>query len=255
VEEYLESWVSRDTEIEAVQVKKPIYPKIPLPPVLLVKGEFEPTKDFNIRVAKQEDAYQEKLNTIKQKYTGRVKVYNSAVKAYNNEIHWEQERRREQAVAMRSRLLNVAINEILGEPKMLKLKYDADKELFAGRVVAADNTVYYDIVVPVILKEAPDFKKNVKRLDIFVKMSLNGEIKPASFKIKNFDKVYFGSLISEEKSVKNKSIAEIDLNSIKIKKTKDLKVDGIVENNNKYFRTLKVDNIVTNNKKYFKKPF
>jgi hypothetical protein len=259
VEDYLQAWLEKPTEVDAIAFDKPTYPVIPLPPVPKAKGEFESTKKFNIRLAQTKQAYQNKLDAIKAKYSERVKVYNSAVAAYNNEIYWEQERRKEQVISMRSRLLNVAISELLGEAKLINVLYNADKEVFNARVVAADNTVHYDIVIPVVLSKAQVFKYNADKSKVFVNMNLKGEIKPIDFKIQNSGDVYTAYLsngmINTSVKLKDINAIDVDLKSIQVEKTKDLKVDTILEDNKEFFRTLEVDGIVKSNKKYFRKQF
>ncbi|WP_201341470.1 hypothetical protein [Abyssogena phaseoliformis symbiont] len=119
-----------------IQLRKPSHLAIPSP-AIIAKGEFETTKQFRIRLAQRKNIYQEKLNAIKQSYINKVGVYNTAIKSYNNEIYWEQKRRQEQVTSsMRSRLLNTAINEILGTLRLINVKYYADKEVFTARIVA-----------------------------------------------------------------------------------------------------------------------
>ncbi|BBB24414.1 hypothetical protein CVFO_1344 [Isorropodon fossajaponicum endosymbiont JTNG4] len=147
---------------------------------------------------------------------------------------------------MRSRLLNTAINEILGAPRLINVKYNADKEVFTARIVASDNAVYYDVVVPVVIGgEAQNFKNDARKSKILIKMNLDGKIKPVNFKIKNPKKTYTAYLLDSKDAdsltrQRSVGIAGIDLNDIKINKINSLKVDKIIESNKQYFRKFEV---------------
>lgn len=242
VETYIRNWLLRPSEIAPIQLKKPTRPILPQPEVI-TKGEFETTKQFNIKLAQKKAEYNNKLYAIKQNYINKIDVYNTAITSYNSEIHWEEKIRQEQILSMRPRLLNIAVNEVLGTPKMINVKYNADKEVFDARVVASSNIIYYDIVIPVVMSEAKDFKKNIGQAEVFIKMNLDGKIKPVNFKIQNLNKMYAAYLVDKNNvnyltKQKSAGVASIDLNNIEIDKINTLKVNNIINSNKKFFKKL-----------------
>ncbi|MBW5290327.1 MAG: hypothetical protein Rsou_1609 [Candidatus Ruthia sp. Asou_11_S2] len=129
-------------------------------------------------------------------------------------------------------------HELSSAVSTIGVKYNADKEVFTARIVASDNAVYYDVVVPVAIGEVQNFKNDARKSKILIKMNLDG-------KIKNPKKTYTAYLLDSKDAdsltrQRSVGIAGIDLNDIKINKTNSLKVDKIIESNKQYFRKFKV---------------
>lgn len=243
VESYINHWLRRSSEVPLIGLKPPEITALPEARVFS-KNEFETTKQFNTRLAQAKSEYRKILDNIKQEYLDEVSTYNAAIKSYNNEIKWEQKERQEQAKSMRIRLLNTAINEVLGTPKLANLEYNADQEFFNGKVVSENSMISYDILIPVAINDAKAFKENAEKAVVSIKMSLEGRIKPIDFRIDSAIGSYTASLeakdgikatMFEQRSV---GVENIDLSNVVIDKANSLEVDDNISSNKKYFGKL-----------------
>lgn len=238
VEDYIEAWLLRPTEVTPFTLSMPEKPAIPEASVL-TKGEFETTKQFQIRLAEEKLKFNETLQSLRKNYVAKVEAYNSAIQSHNSEIQWEQKIREERVNSIRVRLLGTAINEVLGAPKLANLEYNADKEVFTAKVIAANATVSYDVLIPVAIVDAPDFKKTVEQSSVAIKMDVTGKIKPVNFKINDSKGVVYTAYLVETKDAITKQrstgVDDLDLNDVVIDKANTLKVDTIIDRNEKYF--------------------
>jgi uncharacterized protein YkuJ len=244
VETYIKYWLLRPSEVPLVRLNPPQRPALPKVAVLS-KGEFENRKQFRTRLAQEKLTYQQTLDGLKQGYIDEVGIYNAAIKTYNSELQWEQKRRREQAKSMRIPLLNTAVNEVLGIPKLVNVLYDADREIFNAKVIAQNSAVSYDVLIPVAAINAQDFKKSSNEAIVAIKMNLKGQIKPVSFRIDNAQGSYVAYLENDElinmaieSEQRSSGVEDIDLSGIKINRAKVLKVGDSVNSNEEYFRSI-----------------
>ncbi len=240
VEAYIKDWLLRPTEVEPITLSMPQKPSTPKAKVL-TKGEFETTKQFQVRLAEEKAKYRKVLAKIRGDYIAKVAAYNAAIKFYNSEIKWEQKIREERVTSIRVRLLGIAINEVLGEPKLTNLEYNADKEIFNAKVVATNAAVAYDIFIPVAIVDAPGFKENIKQFSVAIKMDIEGKIKPVTFTIDNGSGVNYIAYLTDSKNAdlvtkeRSTGVNYLDVNDVIINKADTLKVDSIIDRNEKYF--------------------
>lgn len=241
VEEDIKQWLSRASEVSPIGLKMPAQSDIP-PANILSKGEFETTKQFQTRLTNERKRYNVIKKSIKKDYLNQVNLYNIAVTEYNNEIQWEQRKRREQIASIRPQLLRTAVHNVLGTPKIASIQYNADKEIFTAKIIASNSRVAYDVFIPVALSEAKLFKQNANDAKVVITMNIDGgKIRPVSFKINNAQASYDAYLSNNQNiSTKQRSagVDDVDFSDAIIEKPDDIDVESILNNNEKFFQDL-----------------
>jgi hypothetical protein len=140
-----------------LKLDKPKMPNKPKAPKKLIKGEFETTKAFNKRLKKAEEKRQkeiEKYNKLVQKISNK---HNRKVKYLQDNID-----------KIRNIAMNKAYGIVYGKPKLKELKYNADKELFYGKVISTKKNLEYDVNFHVPLKKAKFIKKKLLKSNLKV---------------------------------------------------------------------------------------
>lgn len=240
VEKYIDNWINSPSKVKKFTAVKPKFPKLPKNPILK-KGEFEKTIDFNIRVREAQKKYQQQLNAIKASYESKVNKYNEDVANYNSAIDWERKTRAEKVPAMRKRYLDTAFAEVLGNPRVVNLEYNADKEVFYGQIVSQHDNLKLNIEVPIVITKAKNFKKNVKNLKPSVKVDLiDGNVVFSDVSIKDNGATYPAKLTSSKIKVKESPEVTIDgkifgTDIFDVDVIKPLKVKQIKKNNRQFF--------------------
>ena len=240
VERYLEDWINAPSNIPEFNIAKPLPPE-PLERPIVIKDEFETINEFKLRVEIAEKEFRKESEIIKNTYQSAVDEYNSAVSLFDTKVDWERKSRAEKIPSMRKRYLDVAFAEVLGSPMVKDIIYDADNEVFYGKIISEFSNLALDVKIPVILSEAKQFKENIVNLKPLIKIDLiDGNIVFSKLVIKNNGKPYYAKLLSSERvlaAVPTITIGKqnIDLNDVNFKRTKSLKVKQIIKDNRQFF--------------------
>jgi len=240
VEKYIDDWINAPSNVPKFSKTKTEKPKFPTREVLK-KDEFETTNRFQIRVGIAEKKYQAQVDKIKNDYKKSVENYNKNIETYNSQIDWERKSRAEKVPAMRKRYLDIAFAEVLGNPSITNLNYDADNEVFYGKIISEFSNFDLNVKIPVILPKAKAFKEDLKNLKPSVKIELvNGNIIFSKVSVSSKGKVYDAQLLESEKLLKSYpeitiGVESINLNKLNFKETKKLKVKEIIKDNHQFF--------------------
>lgn len=131
-----DSFSSLYSQVQKHETEKRI--KIPVK-IEIVKGKFEKTDVYEIRVTQEDERYQQAMREYENKYN-----------ILKNDI--------------KSKTINKSIEIYFGKPVLDKLDYDADKELFYADL-KFDNNVMLSVEIKMTPKEAKkfyDMRENVK---------------------------------------------------------------------------------------------
>jgi hypothetical protein len=244
VEKYLNDWLQNPDSVPEFTLKKPDLPILKKRPIL-VKDEFETTNDFNLRAEIAEREYQLKVDNIIENYKESVDFYNNEVDAYNANIEWERKSRYEKIPAMRKRYLDIAFSEVLGTPHLDNLKYDADNEVFYGKIISEFENLKLNVKIPVLLADAQKFKEDSQNIKPNLKIELiDGNIVFSNVSIDHGNNTYPAILLSGEKILKNTSNITIGKN-----------ITGVERIETKGLNKLKVKKIINANRQFFSKNF
>jgi hypothetical protein len=240
VEKYIEDWINSPSTVPEFTLQEPKFPDLPERPVLQ-KGEFEKTSDFNLRVRDAQKQYQAEVESVKRSYQQQIEAYNEAVDEYNAKIDWERKSRAEKVPAMRKRYLDTAFAEVLGKPSLQDLKYDADKEVFYGKIISGNNNLTLNVEIPVIMTKAKAFKENITNIKPLVKIDMiDGNIVFSKVSAIHNNENYAMNLMSSEIHPKSNPKVTIDgkvfsTDIFNIKSIKPLKVKQITRDNRQFF--------------------
>lgn len=241
VEQYIENWINSPSEIAKFTLEPPKFPEIPQRPILK-KGEFEKTADFEIRLRIAQNKYQKQVDEIKKQYQKQVDTYNDAVEKYNSSIDWERKSRAEKVPAMRKRYLDTAFAEVLGQPILKDIQYDADKEIFYGQIVAENNNLILNVEIPVVISRAKAFKDNINN----IKPTLNIEMIDGNIVFSDVavidNGVKYNAKLTSSQTYLNDNDLEITIDgevfgadSFNIEELESLKVKQITKDNRQFF--------------------
>jgi hypothetical protein len=240
VEKYIENWINSPSEVPEFSLEKPSIPELPEHPVFQ-KDEFETSSEFALRVEIAEKEYQEQIKDIKKSYENSVDAYNEAVDLYNTQIDWERKTRAEKVPAMRKRYLDIAFSEVLGNPVVENLDYDADNEVFYGKIVSEYSNLVLNVKIPVILSKAKAFKENLHNIKPEIKIDMvDGNIVFSKVSTISNGVSYDAKLMESEKTLEvtpEVTIGEkgVAIDNFNIKSIKPLKVKQIAKDNRQFF--------------------
>ncbi|MCK5336500.1 MAG: hypothetical protein KAQ67_10065, partial [Gammaproteobacteria bacterium] len=127
-------------------VEKAMVPfSVPVPPKL-EKGEFEKTNDFLNRVGIAEKKYKKRIDIIKKDFQSRI-----------DKKQKEIEIKGKQLPEMRRFYTQWIMNAAFGQPKITRLKYDADLEVFRAQVVVKNGfgeVLKHNVAIDVPIEKA-----------------------------------------------------------------------------------------------------
>lgn len=172
--ERLGAWAQRPSEVPSFSRQPPAKPELPALPKL-VKGEFETSSQFKARVEQTRRQREQQIVDSDRRYRRAVADFNEAVTAHNAKLRREQDTRRAELGDLRARFLAEAIGEVLGQPDLRELRYDADRQTFSGRLISANGLFDRAVNIPVPLAVAREFKAGVADLRPRVQFALAGE--------------------------------------------------------------------------------
>ncbi len=173
VDDGMKAWLEEPLPVRAVGTL-PSQPKAPDLPEL-VKGEFETTKSFKARVAREQLAYEAQARKIRRAYARAVAQYNDDVSRYNQEVAAATALRQKAIPIKRNQLISEAMGLLYGEPVLSDLQYNADTGQFTAKLSAdaGEATFSEYIAIKVPIDEAPSFKKKSKSVSPRVYIDVN----------------------------------------------------------------------------------
>lgn len=169
-----------------------------------IKGEFESTLAWQQRV--NDRTRQQYISELTSKYTSQYNKELEIVKNEQNEIAKEYKGYRQRLMnEYYQSKINIAESNFLSSKFELQ-PYDADNETFL-----IHNVDYGDILLPVPISEAPDFKKNWEK----IRNAINVEFIPNGDDVA-LNKVTFNNgfhrYVYDSHTVANYAITDIDYN-------------------------------------------
>lgn len=166
---------------KALYTQKPSFPSKPQQPSVpkakeLVKGKYENTKGFELRVKNERKKRAEKLKGIEKSYANKVKEYNTEVKkrtdSYNNTVAHKQKNIQK----ITSQAMANAYATVYGKPFLENnLKYDADNEIFYGNIKSSKGGFSESVAIKVPLSQAENFERNIGSLKTEVVFDFSNE--------------------------------------------------------------------------------
>ncbi|MGR6832089.1 caspase family protein [Aliivibrio wodanis] len=167
VEQYLEQYIATVQKPSIPELRD--FPEIPQPKLpeapVLEKSQFETKAEFEGRVQLALDARNENIEQIQAQYRDAVELRNTELEAYLT----EREERIEHLVnGYNSRLDKIdssldiakikftgyAFQEVLGEPSLHDLNYDAENQLLYGTIKMSKSTYQEKVSIKVESKDA-----------------------------------------------------------------------------------------------------
>lgn len=158
----LQEWIASESKHQFT--RQPPTKASPPPLPKLVKSEFETTPQFQARVEQAKQSRMDQLKRIEQDYEQAVKAFNDAVASHNKAVELERKQRAAAIPAMRTKLLEQAMADVFGEPKLAEPKYDADSGKFYARLTSSNGLINEKVTVAVPLAHAKDFKTRSARV-------------------------------------------------------------------------------------------
>lgn len=237
----LQAWLKRPSEVPAFTRKPSEKPEAsPLPK--LVKDEFETTRQFQNRVENARKARKREIDEIETRYQKEVSQFNKAVKAHNRALKKEAAARKKALPAQRERFLSQAMNQVLGNPVLKDLKYDADNQLFFAQLTANSGLFSKSVTIKTPLKEARAFKKAAASLKPQMLFRLKGEGLVVSGLRVPFKKSMYAGTFTEEtfQPVVMTAAVEIappEIDTLPTMQAGRLETTALLRENEDYFKT------------------
>lgn len=170
-----QNWINRPTEVKAFSKKVPEKPSEPFP-VIIQKGEFETTQDFQDRIAKDEQTRLDKITKLENDYSEKIKTYNNSVLVYNSAIDAEKIRRKDAYSTKYWQFVHITLRDVLGNPEISIYQYDADSQIFYAVLSSDKSSLNHWAKIHVPIEQAKFVKQNAataKPVLSFVKNSNN----------------------------------------------------------------------------------
>ena len=159
----VEDWVMRPSEVPPLSVQKPVLTEFEEQPPVLYRSEFETRADFHRRVESVRNAHAMKVRRHYETWQRTLNDYQAATQEHEMLLEREKAERAEKAVALREQLMYTALNMVMGSPILGPMQYEADREVFVGRLLSSKGNYSRKIEVAVPLQMAPDFFRNIER--------------------------------------------------------------------------------------------
>ena len=198
-------------------IKKPTFAKKPKKPALLeplelIKGEYEKSDAFEMRVnaAKRERTYD--IKSIEEQYKLEVTRYNKEVKRLTNDYNAEIQAKSLAIQNSKQKAIIVAYNTIYGKPFIeKKVDYDADLEKFYAKINSTNGGFSESVLISVPVNEAENFQKNIEKTETKIVFDFSDEkLVMTKILVVNGDKTY--EALPSSKSYKS-SIVSVSLDS------------------------------------------
>jgi len=196
-------------------IKKPNFPKKPQKPELLetvelVKGEYEKSDTFEVRVNAEKRKRANKLKVLQEKYALDVAAYNDEVKRLTTEYNTVIETKELAIKESKQKAIIVAYNTIYGKPFIeKKVNYDADTEKFYAKINSTKGGFSENVLISVPVDKAEQFQKNIKNTETKIVFDFSDEkLMMTKILIIDGDKTY--EALPSSKSYKS-SVASVSL--------------------------------------------
>ena len=238
----LQQWVMRPSEVPPFTERPPQKPEAPPLPTL-VKDEFETTAMFQNRVEQARKQREELIREIEEDYIAEVDSFNAAVKRHNEIVKQEQADRasNQKRAQMRRQFLAETISEVLGDPKLGELKYDADSATFFTRLYTRNGLFDERVTVSVPLDQARDFKRGASAVEPRIYFSEdNGVLKLARIEA-HLENNHYSVAQTQESFVPvtlKQQVAAVDLmiDELPMLETEALDTSALVADSDNYFK-------------------
>lgn len=221
---------------EAYNIPKPVLPEKPSIPTIspakeLVKGEFESTKKFRQRIKNENEKKSKEIYKMKKLYIKNVSFYNEEVKSQTNTYNKKIEELKFNEQKLLSQATAKALFVIYGKPKIKELEYDADNEIFFGRIVSSKANFDERVAIKVPIEHAQTFKKNLDNIKLKIVFDLqNNKLRLKRLDIPFEDKTY--TAILTDVNYKSKIIkVALNQDNIQLEKVDLLSADSILNQN------------------------
>lgn len=196
-----------------VEIQRPILPKS----IKLVRGEFEKTVIFDLRVQKASNDRDKILKQIQEKYRKEVEFRNKNIEKLSNNYNQAVERRNDIIAKLQqiqledikkiksdfkdkqflayskiSNFAKVALDKVYGKPKLIYNSYDPDKEIMYLSVLSSDGKNFKkDIEIDIAPKYAEALKPKISNISPKVIFDIKADIKGnVDFEIKRISLEY-----------------------------------------------------------------
>ncbi len=153
-----------------LNIAKPIYPKKPSKPTIkkaksIVKGRFEKTSDFERRVKLAKQKREKYIESIENRYKQDVLIYNKQVKNITKRYNDEIKKLKNNIYNITVKAMQKAYNIVYGKPILKSIDYDADNEIYYGKLTSSNGNFSKKIAIkipPYIAQNFYDSKKSPK---------------------------------------------------------------------------------------------
>ncbi len=156
-----DDWQNRPSEVPPVTRSRPGLPEFEEQPSVLHQDQFETGADFSRRLRSARNAYEQRVRERYEAWHQEQSSYEAEKDEYKLLVEREKAERAEKAIAMREQLMYTALGIVLGTPVFGTMQYEAEREVFVGRLLSSKDNYSRKIEIQVPLQEAPDFNHNL----------------------------------------------------------------------------------------------
>ncbi len=155
----LSNWLLRPSELPNFKGEKPVK-TVTLQSILLTKREFETIEEFQKRVQLQEQERAIEIRILEDKYQDSANKYNNSVRLYNEALSEEKRIRNNKAETKYWEFVNTILQDILGNPNIKLVEYNADKQLFYSILGSTKSNLSQWIGIEIPVEKAKLVRKN-----------------------------------------------------------------------------------------------
>ncbi len=146
--------------------KEPVKPKIPKAKKLL-KGKYEKLETFQKRVEHEKNTRLKSLKELERNYDIKVKDYNKNVKILTDKYNNKLAKIKIDMDTITLDAIQKAYSKIYAKPYLVdNLKYDAESEMFYGKIKSTRGSFSESVAIPVSIDKAESFEKDIESLKI-----------------------------------------------------------------------------------------
>lgn len=154
-----QEWINRSTEVKTFTKRVPEKPSEPFP-VIIQKGEFETTQNFQDRIARDEQIRLDKITKLENDYAEDIRTYNNSVRAYNSALDAEKIRRKDASLTKYWQFVHGTLRDVLGNPEISIYQYDADSQAFYAVLSSDKSSLNHWAKIHVPIEQAKFVKQN-----------------------------------------------------------------------------------------------
>lgn len=191
-----DDWMKRPSSIPNSGLTKPTRGEYYSSSVTLSKKEFETTESFEARTAKANKLREARITHLDLEYQKNMSRYTDVMAEYSLNLAKEKEQRLSMVDDMYAKFLKDGIKNILGEPSLKDLIYDADKQQFFAMLYSRKTEFKKRVAISVPMFLAKEFKENSLYAAPDIEFTLND--KGDSLYISKIETLYKGSVFATE---------------------------------------------------------